>query len=130
MLVSKYPYKVINLDKLDYCSSLRTLAHLESSPNYEFVRGNISSVDLVTFLLQDKKVDTIVHFAAQSHVDLSFDSSLDFTADNVVGTNVLLHCARACNIKRFIHVSTDEIYGTNVDGVRSWHRHRFCSMIF
>ena len=124
MLAQRYPdYQVINLDKLDYCSSLRTLEPLAGAVNYEFVRGNITSVDLVSFIMRSKNVDTVVHFAAQSHVDLSFDSSLDFTADNVLGTNVLLHCARMHGVKRFVHISTDEVYGTNTDGVRTASPH-------
>lgn len=80
-------------------------------PNYTFIKGDICVPDLVDFVLREKKIDTIVHFAAQSHVDNSFGNSLDFTKNNVIGTHVLLEAARVNKIQRFIHISTDEVYG-------------------
>ena len=69
LLVKKYPqYKIVNFDKLDYCSSLKNLDEIESYPNYTFVKGDITSSDLVNFVLEAEKVDTIMHFAAQTHV--------------------------------------------------------------
>ena len=69
LLVKKYPtYKIINYDKLDYCSSLKNLEEIADAPNYEFVKGDILAADLVNFLIRKEKVDTIMHFAAQSHV--------------------------------------------------------------
>jgi len=114
LLVKKYPqYKVVNYDKLDYCSSLANLASIEGAANYKFVKGDIGSADLVNYILKKEEIDTIMHFAAQTHVDNSFGNSLRFTETNVLGTHVLLEAAKAARIKRFIHVSTDEVYGEN-----------------
>lgn len=84
---------------------------IKNYPNYKFVKGNICSSDLVNFVLETEQIDTIMHFAAQTHVDNSFGNSFQFTQNNVMGTHVLLESAKAHNIKRFIHVSTDEVYG-------------------
>jgi UDP-glucose 4,6-dehydratase len=112
LLVNKYPhYKIVNYDKLDYCSSLKNLEAIASKPNYKFVKGNILSADLVNYILKVEEIDTIVHFAAQTHVDNSFGNSFQFTETNVLGTHVLLEAAKAAGIKRFIHVSTDEVKG-------------------
>jgi len=75
------------------------------------VKGNICSSDLVNFVLEAEKIDTIMHFAAQTHVDNSFGNSFQFTQNNIFGTHVLLESAKMAGIKRFIHVSTDEVYG-------------------
>lgn len=112
-LIRKYPdYKIITLDKLDYCSNLKNLLPARSSQNFKFVKGDIASADLVNHLLVAEGVDTIMHFAAQTHVDNSFGNSFEFTANNIYGTHVLLEaCKLTRQIKRFIHVSTDEVYG-------------------
>jgi len=118
LLVEKYPdYKIINLDKLDVCSSLKNCEKSQQKPNYKFVKGNICSPDLVNYVLKTENIDTIIHAAAQSHVDSSFGNSLSFTQNNIVGTHVLLESAYAIGIKRFLHISTDEVYG-NCDGER------------
>jgi len=102
---------IVNFDKLDYCSSLKNLVSIENAQNYKLVKGDILSEDLVSYVLSSKNIDTIMHFAAQTHVDNSFGNSIDFTKNNVLGTHVLLEAARQHKIKRFIHVSTDEVYG-------------------
>ena len=84
---------------------------IKNYPNYKFVHGNICSSDLVSYVLQAEKIDTIMHFAAQTHVDNSFGNSFQFTQNNILGTHVLLESAKVVGIKRFIHVSTDEVYG-------------------
>lgn len=112
LLAKKYPqYKIINLDKLDYCSCIQNLDDIKDLPNYKFIRGNICSSDLINFVLKSEEIDTIMHFAAQTHVDNSFGNSFQFTENNILGTHVLLEAAKLANIKRFIHVSTDEVYG-------------------
>jgi len=112
LLVKKYPdYKIINFDRLDYCSCLENLDCIKDEPNYKFIHGNICSSDLVNFVLESEKVDTIMHFAAQTHVDNSFGNSFQFTQNNIMGTHVLLEASKRAGIKRFIHVSTDEVYG-------------------
>ncbi|RZC53984.1 hypothetical protein C5167_012835 [Papaver somniferum] len=112
-LIKNYPnYKIVVIDKLDYCSSLKNLLPSKSSPNFKFVKGDIASADLVNHLLVLEEIDTIMHFAAQTHVDNSFGNSFEFTNNNIYGTHVLLEaCKVTRRVKRFIHVSTDEVYG-------------------
>mmetsp|Transcript_25198 Transcript_25198/g.82699 ORF Transcript_25198/g.82699 Transcript_25198/m.82699 type:complete len:678 (+) Transcript_25198:18-2051(+) len=112
-LVQQHPeYKVIVLDKLDYCASLHNLEAVRNAPNFKFIRGNICAEDLVNYVLVSEKIDTVMHFAAQTHVDMSFGNSFEFTKNNILGTHVLLESCKAVGgIKRFIHVSTDEVYG-------------------
>jgi len=99
-------------DKLDYCASLKNLTEIQSLPNVNFVKGDIRSADLLNHIFKDKNIDTVMHFAAQSHVDNSFGNSFEFTKNNIEGTHVLLEATRqAGTVKRFIHVSTDEVYG-------------------
>eukprot|EP00981_Chlorochromonas_danica_P006439 scaffold1389_cov251-Ochromonas_danica.AAC.37 len=93
------------------CSCLENLDDIKDFPNYKFVKGNICSSDLVNFVLETEQIDTIMHFAAQTHVDNSFGNSFQFTQNNIMGTHVLLESAKVHKVKRFIHVSTDEVYG-------------------
>ncbi|KAG6424444.1 hypothetical protein SASPL_114862 [Salvia splendens] len=123
-LIRNYPeYKIVVLDKLDYCSNLKNLLPSKSSPNFKFVKGDIGSADLVNYLLITENIDTIMHFAAQTHVDNSFGNSFEFTKNNIYGTHVLLEaCKVTGQIRRFIHVSTDEVYGeTEEDAVVGNH---------
>ncbi|KAI7726405.1 hypothetical protein M8C21_018784 [Ambrosia artemisiifolia] len=123
-LIRSYPdYKIVVLDKLDYCSNLKNLNPSRSSPNFKFVKGDIGSADLVNYLLITESIDTIMHFAAQTHVDNSFGNSFEFTKNNIYGTHVLLEaCKVTGQIRRFIHVSTDEVYGeTDEDAVVGNH---------
>ncbi|TMW95371.1 hypothetical protein EJD97_008992 [Solanum chilense] len=112
-LTKLYPnYRIVALDKLDYCSSLKNLEPSYSCPNFKFVKADITSADLINHLLVEEKIDTIMHFAAQTHVDNSFGNSFEFTINNIYGTHVLLEACKLTKcIKRFIHVSTDEVYG-------------------
>jgi dTDP-glucose 4,6-dehydratase len=112
---------VVNLDKLTYAGNLANLESLAGDPRHTFVRGDIADRELVTRLLAEHDVRAIVHFAAESHVDRSIHGPEDFVATNVVGTFRLLEAARAHWSKlppaardafRFLHVSTDEVYGT------------------
>ncbi|VVA91595.1 unnamed protein product [Arabis nemorensis] len=123
-LIRTYPdYKIVVLDKLDYCSNLKNLNPSKQSPNFKFVKGDIASADLVNYLLITEGIDTIMHFAAQTHVDNSFGNSFEFTKNNIYGTHVLLEaCKVTGQIRRFIHVSTDEVYGeTDEDAVVGNH---------
>lgn len=123
-LIRNYPdYKIVVLDKLDYCSNLKNLLPSRTSRNFKFIKGDIGSVDLVNFILITENIDTIMHFAAQTHVDNSFGNSFEFTKNNIYGTHVLLEaCKVTGQIKRFIHVSTDEVYGeTEEDAVVGNH---------
>ncbi len=112
IMVNKYPqYNFFNFDCLYYCASLNNIT-VKDKPNYKFIQGNLSSGDLITFSLNEFNIDTVVHFAAQSHVDTSFSNPLQYTYDNIVGTHNLLDaCNKYNKIKRFIHISTDEVYG-------------------
>jgi len=115
-LVKKFPqYKIVNFDKLDYCSSLHNLNEVKDKPNYKFIKGNILSADLLKYVFESEKIDTIIHAAAQTHVDNSFGNSFAFTENNVMGTHVLVETAKDHGIKRFIHVSTDEVYGSSYE---------------
>lgn len=111
-MVHKYPnINFINLDVMYYCASHDNIT-VSNSPNYQFIRGNICSHDLITYILEKYEIDVIIHFAAQSHVDNSFSTPLQYTEDNIKGTHTLLECSRLYNkLKLFIHVSTDEVYG-------------------
>jgi len=117
LLCNKYPqYNVVVYDRLDYCSCLENLDELKELPNYKFIKGDIATADLVSYVLREEKIDTILHFAAQTHVDNSFGNSFAFTHSNIYGTHVLLESAKVCKtIKRFVHVSTDEVYGEGED---------------
>jgi UDP-glucose 4,6-dehydratase len=112
-MVPKHPeIHFINVDKVEYCSTLKGVKHLENYRNYSFYPTNIANTSFIQYILETHAVDTIIHFAAQSHVDNSFGNSISFTVDNVLGTHHLLETVRKYgNVKRFIHVSTDEVYG-------------------
>ncbi|GAB4821215.1 hypothetical protein N2152v2_008261 [Parachlorella kessleri] len=112
-LVRQHPdCKVVVLDKLDYCATLNNLEGIKGCPNFRFVKGDIQCADLILHILDEEKIDTVMHFAAQTHVDNSFGNSLAFTMNNTYGTHVLLEACRLYGgVKRFINVSTDEVYG-------------------
>jgi dTDP-glucose 4,6-dehydratase len=107
--------KLIILDKMTYSGNKSNLKGLNQS-DYEFVQGDICDSDLVSKLT--KKVDSVVNFAAESHVDRSIDSSKEFFQTNVIGTHTLLEAARRNNLGTFIQISTDEVYGSITEG--SW----------
>ncbi|KAK8891303.1 hypothetical protein M9Y10_028511 [Tritrichomonas musculus] len=116
-LTNKYPdVKIVCLDCLDYCSNMKNLGPSLNCSNFTFIKGSILNIELVSLIMQVHKIDTVLHFAAQSHVDRSFGNSLEFTQTNVLGTHTLLECSKKYNIKRFIHVSTDEVYGEVLEG--------------
>ena len=104
------------LDLLSYAGTLTNLAQVEGSPRYRFVRGDIRDAGLVSRLMVG--VDLVVHFAAESHVDRSITGASDFVSTNVGGTQVLLQAALEQRVRTFVHVSTDEVYGSIADG--SW----------
>lgn len=100
--------EIINLDKLTYAGNLENLKDIEKNPNYKFVLGGITNVDVVGTLV--KECDVIVHFAAESHVDRSITDAGEFVKTNVMGTQILLQAAKDHD-KKFHHISTDEVYG-------------------
>lgn len=114
-MLKKYPdNQITNLDKLTYAGNPASLKDIESNPNYTFVKGDICDPNLVGKVMQD--VDYVVHFAAESHVDRSIKDGAVFVRTNVLGTNTLLQSALANEVERFIHVSTDEVYGSIEEG--------------
>ena len=119
-LVGTGCYRVINVDKLTYAGNLASLADVEESPDYRFVKADIGDRDRIARLLEEERVDAIMHLAAESHVDRSIDGPADFIETNIVGTFRLLECALAYwqaldpaaqRRFRFHHVSTDEVFG-------------------
>ncbi|OQA30592.1 MAG: dTDP-glucose 4,6 dehydratase [archaeon ADurb.Bin336] len=109
-MINKYPnYQIINLDKLTYAGNKANLTSIEKNPQYEFVEGDICDAKLVDECM--KKVDAVVHFAAESHVDRSILFASEFVKTNVLGTQVLLDSALRNGLKRFHHISTDEVFG-------------------
>ncbi len=110
-MLKVYPeYRIINLDKLTYAGNLDNLKDIEGNPNYKFMNGDICDSSLISNLV--KEVDVVVNFAAESHVDRSIESPDEFVKTNVLGVNNLLKCSLDAGIKRFVQISTDEIYGS------------------
>ena len=102
---------VINIDKLDYCSNKNNV-NSNNSDKYIFIEGSICDKELLKRIFNMYNIEYVVHFAAQTHVDNSFDNSINYTIDNILGTHQLIECSRLYgNIKKFIHISTDEVYG-------------------
>jgi dTDP-glucose 4,6-dehydratase len=113
--MKNYPKdQIINLDSLTYAGNLENLRKIEKNPNYKFIHGDICDIDTVDQAMKD--IDVVVHFAAESHVDRSILKPSDFINTNIVGTQILLDIALKHKIKRFHHISTDEVYGSlNLD---------------
>jgi dTDP-glucose 4,6-dehydratase len=111
-LAERPGWRVVNLDKLTYAGNAESLADVESNPRYRFVRGDIANGELVAEIVRSERIDAVMHLAAESHVDRSILSPAVFIETNVRGTQVLLEVARELRVKRFLHVSTDEVYGS------------------
>lgn len=118
LFVKKYPnYNIINLDALTYAGNLENLKDIDGSPNYTFVKGDITDEVLIPKLFEKYKFDGVVHLAAESHVDRSITDPFAFIKTNVFGTANLLNAAKEAwkgnmDGKRFYHISTDEVYGS------------------
>lgn len=111
-MVEKYPHHTIyNLDLLTYAGDLTKHHEIENNENYRFVKADIADRETINELFQAEQFDYVVHFAAESHVDRSITEPEIFIQTNVLGTQVLLDAAKSINIKKFVHVSTDEVYG-------------------
>ncbi len=112
-ILNKYKdYQVINLDALTYAGNIENLDDVKNNSNYRFVHGNICDKALVRELINGEKVDAVINFAAESHVDRSITGPEIFIETNVKGTLNLLQAAKEAKIQRFLQVSTDEVYGT------------------
>jgi dTDP-glucose 4,6-dehydratase len=105
--------RLVNFDNLYYCANKENVdEHIRKDHRYFFVKGDLCMKDYLSYILSQHKITHVVHFAAQSHVQNSFDDSLLYTHDNVLGTHTLLECCRhQPQIERIIHISTDEVYG-------------------
>ena len=107
---------IINLDKLTYAGNPDNLIDIENNPNYSFVRGDICDRNLVDRLMQEQQISQVIHFAAETHVDRSIMDGSAFVRTNLLGTHTLLDSALCRGIDRFIHISTDEVYGSTIEG--------------
>ena len=118
LFVNKYPdYKFVNIDALTYAGNLSNLKDIENAPNYSFVKGDITDLDLLNDLFAEHKFTAVLHCAAESHVDRSITDPLSFVKTNVIGTVCLLQTAKEhwkgnMEVKLFYHISTDEVYGS------------------
>jgi len=117
-------YNIINFDAMYYCASEENVnEEIRLSERYKLIKGNLCNKDLVNEVINNNNITHVIHFAAQSHVQNSFEDSLQFTHDNVVGTHTLLEvCRKYGKIERFIHVSTDEVYGESMIDVNEQHK--------
>lgn len=109
-------YKITNLDAMYYCASEANIDEtIRNSSSYQFIKANLTDKNFIDWIVRSNKITHVVHFAAQSHVQNSFEDSLQFTMDNVLGTHTLLEVCRKYDlIEKFIHVSTDEVYGESM----------------
>ena len=112
MTVAAGEFDIINLDKLTYAGNLENLVSVSGNRRYVFIKGDICDSDLVNEVFEEHRPDAVVHFAAESHVDRSIMSPLPVFETNLRGTFTLLEAARTRGIGRFVHVSTDEVYGS------------------
>jgi dTDP-glucose 4,6-dehydratase len=113
MALSEHPdCFIVNLDKLTYAGNLENLAGLENHHNHKFIKGDICDGSLIGNIIDEYKIDTIINFAAESHVDRSITAPKVFIETNVTGTLTLLEAARDKKLERFVQISTDEVYGS------------------
>ncbi|THF74702.1 dTDP-glucose 4,6-dehydratase [Cohnella fermenti] len=112
-MIAKHPeYSLVNLDKLTYAGNLANLTELAGNAAYSFVRGDIADKELVARLIGEGGFDAVVNFAAESHVDRSIEDAAVFVRTNVLGTQTLLEASREAGVKKYVQISTDEVYGT------------------
>jgi dTDP-glucose 4,6-dehydratase/UDP-glucose 4,6-dehydratase len=116
--------KLVNIDVMYYCAKEENVhENIRKNSKYVFIQGNLTDNDLVKTVLIQHKITHVIHFAAQSHVQNSFEDSLKFTNDNILGTHVLLEtCRKYGNLVKFIHVSTDEVYGESMNTIEETHK--------
>lgn len=111
-MLERHDGKIVNLDALTYAGNQKNLQAVDSQPNYSFVKGNIRDKKLVQQVILKEKIDVIVNFAAETHVDASIDDPCLFVCTNVLGTQTLLEAAKDGGIQKFVQISTDEVYGS------------------
>jgi dTDP-glucose 4,6-dehydratase len=107
-------FKIINIDKLTYAGNIENLKNIDQkySDNYKFYREDICNFGAIDKIIQKENINFIINFAAETHVDRSIDNPNDFIQTNIVGTHSLLNCVRKNKIKKFVQISTDEVYGS------------------
>jgi len=116
-LIKKHPsYKIINVDKLTYAGNLENVRDLEKRRTYRFIKADICSVSRMNALFKKTAPDAVINFAAESHVDRSISSAAPFIKTNFLGVGVLLNCALTYGTRKFLHISTDEVYGSILRG--------------
>ena len=116
--------KIVNLDAMYYCADENNIDEtIQRNSNYILVKGNLCDSELMDKILKENNITHVIHFAAQSHVQNSFEDSIKFTHDNVLGTHTLLEaCRKYKKIEKFIHVSTDEVYGESMNSINETHK--------
>jgi dTDP-glucose 4,6-dehydratase len=112
LLANRPGWRVVNLDKLTYAGNAENLANLAGEPRYRFVRGDVCEGDRLAAILREERVEAVMNLAAESHVDRSIHHAAAFVETNVAGTQMLLDAARTAGVRRFLQVSTDEVYGS------------------
>ena len=117
-------HTLVNVDAMYYCANETNVDEtIRNDPRYVLVKGNLCNADLVKQVVEHYKITHVIHFAAQSHVQKSFEDSMHFTHDNIVGTHTLLEaCRKYGKLQKFIHVSTDEVYGESMNSVDEKHK--------
>jgi dTDP-glucose 4,6-dehydratase len=117
-------HKLVNVDAMYYCANEENVdKQIRCDTNYIFAKGNICDYHFIEKILKEYEITHIIHFAAQSHVQNSFDDSIQFTYDNILGTHTLLEsCKKYGKIEKFIHVSTDEVYGESMNSIEETHK--------
>ncbi|UCC10939.1 MAG: dTDP-glucose 4,6-dehydratase [candidate division WOR-3 bacterium] len=116
-IIKKHPsYRIVNVDKLTYAGNLENLHGLKKKRTYRFIKADICNASQMTKVFKKTKSDTVINFAAESHVDRSISSAAPFIKTNFLGVGVLLNCALEFGVKKFLHISTDEVYGSILRG--------------
>ena len=111
-MLAKYDYEIWNVDKLTYAGNIHNLGDLTKHPNYHFHQADINEYATLHYMMRENKIDTIINFAAESHVDNSIENSDEFIKTNINGTHTLLKMLHEFPIKKYVQISTDEVYGT------------------
>ncbi|MCK4891679.1 MAG: GDP-mannose 4,6-dehydratase, partial [Candidatus Pacebacteria bacterium] len=116
-ILKKYPdYQIVNIDKLTYCGNLDNLKEVENDPRYEFIKCDICDKEKIDEIFEEEDPDLVINFAAETHVDRSILDPDAFVKTNFLGTHILLEAAKKFGIERFLHISTDETYGSIENG--------------
>ena len=115
-LVKKYKELCfVGIDKISYCSSIKNFEEIVDKENFKFIKADFTNLEFMDYIFSVYKIDTVIHLGAYSAVDMSFGNSIIYTQNNIMGTHVLLETANKYKVQKFIHVSTDEVYGCKED---------------